>query len=363
MDKEKIGGWIAHHEGVREQVYLDSADSPNPTIGIGFNLNREDAPDLIQNLGLDYDKVVSGEQQLNQDQINYIFQHDLDVAINDARNTFSNFDELPEDKQLVLVDMSFNLGQSRLSGFENMIDAVEREDWQKAADEMVDSKWYEDVQDRGVHNVDVMRGGFSEVHENYVSNYVDFSTTGTEGVTINDSPFTIIENPDVKNPLLDTFDLPSRNDSPFTIIENPDVRDPLLETFNLPSPTDIYVEAKTEETPLILETQNNEWNTQLNDPWAENTTNQESLNDIWVSETKNAWDSEPIIQNPINEWDTSNDNTWSSNTNETTIENHTNDWNSSSNDTWSQTSSNDTWNTPNDPWTYDTPSQNSSNDS
>ena len=180
------------------------------------------------------------------------------------------------------------------------------------------------------------------------------------------------------------------NDIPFTIIENPDVKDPLLETFNIPSPFDILTEPTNEFPPPIVDNQGTEWNTQLNDPWAENTTSQEPLSDIWATETKSTWESDPINPNPTDDWNTPANDIWGSSNpsnqdpvneswntptntdiwaNQTTVENSVNDWNSPNNDSWAndttnQTPSNDSWNTPNnDSWANDSSSQSLSNDS
>jgi lysozyme len=47
--------------------------------------------------------------------------------------------------QLVIANMMFNLGLPRFSRFKKMIRAIELGDWQSAADEMIDSKWYQQV--------------------------------------------------------------------------------------------------------------------------------------------------------------------------------------------------------------------------
>lgn len=53
---------ITESEGKRSCVYNDSLGIP--TIGIGFNLKRDDAKALIQKLGLNYNSVVDGKQCL-----------------------------------------------------------------------------------------------------------------------------------------------------------------------------------------------------------------------------------------------------------------------------------------------------------
>jgi lysozyme len=52
--------------------------------------------------------------------------------------------------------MVFNLGAAGFAGFHNTIQAIENEDWQTAAQEMQNSRWYSQVKDRAVADVDVM---------------------------------------------------------------------------------------------------------------------------------------------------------------------------------------------------------------
>ena len=52
-----------------------------------------------------------------------------------------DFDTLPIDCKIVLVDMCFNMSWGRLSGFVNMLTAIQMKDWQKASDECIDSRY------------------------------------------------------------------------------------------------------------------------------------------------------------------------------------------------------------------------------
>ena len=51
----------------------------------------------------------------------------------------------------------FNLGRPRLSKFVGMKRGVDAKDWNSAADEMVDSRWYRQVGDRAERLVNRMR--------------------------------------------------------------------------------------------------------------------------------------------------------------------------------------------------------------
>ena len=58
--------------------------------------------------------------------------------------------ELDDVRQRVLANMAFNLGLPRLSKFVNFLTAVQASDWEKAADEMMDSKWANQVGERAI---------------------------------------------------------------------------------------------------------------------------------------------------------------------------------------------------------------------
>jgi GH24 family phage-related lysozyme (muramidase) len=146
---------IARHEGNEPTVYPDSEGIP--TIGIGFNLQREDAAEKLSNLGLDITNVLNG-QELTDEQIKSLFQDDVRTATADAKSFLPNFDQQPEVVKNILVDMSFNLGATRLGGFDNFREALLRGDYQAAAREMVDSKWYGQVGDRSKELVSMMKG-------------------------------------------------------------------------------------------------------------------------------------------------------------------------------------------------------------
>ena len=154
MNKNEIMEWTESWEGRRSRVYTDSKG--HPTIGVGFNLDRSDARRQLEDLGLDYDQVRAGQIYLSNAQIDQLFNADVDRAIVDARDIVSNFDSIPEPKQKVVVDMIFNLGAMGFSGFHNTITAIEQMDWPRAAQEMKDSRWYTQVGNRAVTNVEVM---------------------------------------------------------------------------------------------------------------------------------------------------------------------------------------------------------------
>lgn len=74
-------------------------------------------------------------------------------------STLSFFTKVDDVRQAVLIDMCYNLGMAGFLKFKGMIRALESQDYGLAAAEMVDSKWYRQVGNRGVRNVAIMRTG------------------------------------------------------------------------------------------------------------------------------------------------------------------------------------------------------------
>ena len=121
---------IEADEGVKYELYYCSEN--HLTGGIGH---------LITEWDVDYYGKPIGYPVPNE-QVNAWFEKDIDVTINDCKIIFEEFDSLPEEAQLVIANMCFQLGRPRLSKFKKFIAAVKEQDWERAADEMKDSRWY-----------------------------------------------------------------------------------------------------------------------------------------------------------------------------------------------------------------------------
>lgn len=134
------------HEGFSNKVYLDSRLIP--TVGIGFNLQRTDAKDLIEGLGLNYQSVLNGTQSLTNEQTTNLFNITVKEAVQNAKSLFTTFDEQPSQIKNVLIDMSFNLGKKGLGEFVKFRRAIDKKDYATAAKEMQQSAWFEQVKSR-----------------------------------------------------------------------------------------------------------------------------------------------------------------------------------------------------------------------
>ena len=144
MDTDKLKRELEADEGCVYSVYLDHLDLP--TFGIGHLIRKND-PEY----GLEVGAAVSSERVLEA------FEEDIQVVLDDCENLYQDFGDLPEEVQLIIANMMFNLGYPRLSKFKGMKAGVDARDWQKAADEMVDSRWYKQVTNRAERLVQRVR--------------------------------------------------------------------------------------------------------------------------------------------------------------------------------------------------------------
>jgi lysozyme len=144
MNINELREEIAADEGCKYEIYLDHLSLP--THGIG-HLITEDDPEYGQPVGT----------PVSEDRVNQVFEDDISVTLRECRILFENFDDLPEDCQRILANMMFNMGRPRLSKFVGMKSGIYAKDWNRAADEMVDSKWYGQVTNRADRLVKRMR--------------------------------------------------------------------------------------------------------------------------------------------------------------------------------------------------------------
>ena len=129
---------LRQHEGVRDTVYLCSAGYE--TIGVGRNISED-------GLGL------------SDDEINYLLNNDIKRVREELTEEYYWFAGLNDARQDAMIDLSFNLGQTRLRGFVKALEAMSREEFENAADEFMDSKWSEQVGDRAVEVTEIIRTG------------------------------------------------------------------------------------------------------------------------------------------------------------------------------------------------------------
>jgi lysozyme len=89
-------------------------------------------------------------------QINTWLEQDTKTAIKIAQTLCSSgWDNLSDTRKRAIADLAYNLGQPRLSKFTNFLQAMNSGDYDKAAIELKNSKWYSQVGRRGP-NITIM---------------------------------------------------------------------------------------------------------------------------------------------------------------------------------------------------------------
>ena len=144
MNIEQLRKELEVDEGVKYEIYNDHLGYP--TFGIG-HLVRDTDPEHGQEIGT----------PVSEDRVIEAFNKDVESVLNDCTILYGDFSKLPEEAQLIIANMMFNLGRPRLSKFKGMKAGVDAKDWNKAADEMVDSAWYRQVPNRAGRLVERMR--------------------------------------------------------------------------------------------------------------------------------------------------------------------------------------------------------------
>ena len=144
MNIDQLREELKVDEGVKYEIYLDHLGLP--TFGIG-HLVLDTDPEHGEPVGT----------AVSEDRVNECFDHDVEIVLADCRKLYEDFDELPEEVQLIIANMMFNMGRPRLSKFKGMKRGVDTRDWMTAAAEMVDSRWYRQVPNRADRLVTRMR--------------------------------------------------------------------------------------------------------------------------------------------------------------------------------------------------------------
>lgn len=131
-------------EGIKHEIYLDHLGYP--TFGIGHLVTESD-PEHGQEVGT----------PVSEDRVIEAFESDLESVLSDCSRLYPDFESLPEEAQQIIANMMFNLGYPRLSKFRNMKACVDQKDWMGAGDEMMDSRWYNQVPNRAGRLVNRMK--------------------------------------------------------------------------------------------------------------------------------------------------------------------------------------------------------------
>ena len=155
--KEKLLEELVKHEGLRLQVYQDTLGID--TIGIGRNLedrgiSKEELDELdIPTIDHIYEYGITEADAM------VLAQNDVQIVEEELLRAHPCVEDLDAVRQLVLVDMAFNMGVPRLCKFVKMWNAIHENKFDAASKEMLDSRWASQVKSRSVKLANAMHNG------------------------------------------------------------------------------------------------------------------------------------------------------------------------------------------------------------
>jgi len=124
-------------EGYRHEIYADPLG--HLTFGVGHLITENDE---------EYGKEVG--TPVAKERIEECLQQDIKTVYNELDMNQPWWRSLDDDRQRVIANMCFNLGHPRFSKFKKFIAAMQTSNWEKAAEEMMDSKWSTQVGERAI---------------------------------------------------------------------------------------------------------------------------------------------------------------------------------------------------------------------
>jgi len=139
MNIQRLRQQLVTHEGVELKPYRCTSDKL--TIGVGRN---------IEDRGISH---ATAMQMLNED---------IDICINELQQTLSYWNDLPSRVKEGLINLCFNMGISRLMAFKKTFAYLRSGDFSKAADELLDSRYANQVGQRAVDVANMIRDGAND---------------------------------------------------------------------------------------------------------------------------------------------------------------------------------------------------------
>ena len=133
---DKLKALLKRHEGWRNHPYEDTTGVLS--IGVGRNLD---------------------DRGLSDEEVTFLLYNDIYLSQSELMQTFDWFQFLNEARQDAIISMHFNLGLTRLLKFKKTLAALSDGDFLTASEEMLDSKWADQVGQRAIELSAMVRTG------------------------------------------------------------------------------------------------------------------------------------------------------------------------------------------------------------
>jgi len=96
---------------------------------------------------------------LSDEEVDMLLENDIARVIKELASEYPWFNDLDDVRKDAMIDISFNLGATRLRGFRRALAAMEAAKYKEASTEFLDSKWAKQVGGRALELADMIASG------------------------------------------------------------------------------------------------------------------------------------------------------------------------------------------------------------
>lgn len=154
---------IKKHEGYNPKWYKDAHGY---SIGYGHFGKGEGSKPVSSIIGRD----VPMGGTITKEEGELLFKYDLNRSANDLYSLWPWVKKQPVNIQANLIDMSYNLGKSRLSKFQPTAEYIKSGDYQTAANRLRKTAWYSQVGNRAKNIIYDIENTNPNISENPITN-------------------------------------------------------------------------------------------------------------------------------------------------------------------------------------------------
>jgi len=115
--------------------------------------------DHLGHLTIGYGRRIDGDKGITQHEAETLLVSDVNEAGNQLGSMVTLPESMDEVRHAALIAMVFQLGIGTFLKFKKMIAAVEAGDWERAADEALNSRWETQTPRRAHEVADILRTG------------------------------------------------------------------------------------------------------------------------------------------------------------------------------------------------------------
>ena len=110
-------------------------------------------------LGIGRNVDVNGGLGLSDEEVDFLLENDIARVIKELSLEYSWFNDLDDVRRDAMIDISFNLGATKLRKFVLALDAMAKADYKSASEEFLDSDWSRTVKGRSLELASMIATG------------------------------------------------------------------------------------------------------------------------------------------------------------------------------------------------------------